>query len=124
MTGGSVLRPDEVTLAHHGVLLVDELSEFCRDVLKVLRQPLEDGVITVARVQSTVTFPARFMVVAAMHPCPGRYQRYHTYEPTARGSPTSRGGNVRVRRAREGRQCDGGTPVQADASLMTGELDN
>lgn len=68
--GGLLPRPGEVTLAHRGVLFLDELPEFHRDVLQGLRQVLEDGTVTVARVQSTVTFPARVMFVAAMTPCP------------------------------------------------------
>lgn len=86
--GGAIPKPGEVSLAHRGVLFLDEFPEFSRDALEALRQPLEDGVVTVSRAKASLTFPARFLLVAAMNPCPcgwyGDPERACTCTPASR----------------------------------------
>ena len=88
--GGATVRPGEISLAHRGVLFLDEFPEFSRHVIEHLRQPMEDGVVTVSRAAGSVTYPARFMMVASQNPCPCGYLTDPGRECTCSGSQIAR----------------------------------
>lgn len=88
--GTSIPKPGDVSFAHHGVLFLDELAEFKRESLEVLRQPLEDGEVTISRARSTLSFPAEFMLVAAVNPCPCGYAFDEVKECTCSDNVRSR----------------------------------
>lgn len=88
--GGSIPRPGEISLAHNGVLFLDELPEFSGQALEVLRQPMEDGHVTIARAQTTLAFPARFQLIAAMNPCPCGFRTDHTRQCSCNAGQVAR----------------------------------
>lgn len=88
--GGAYPKPGEVSLAHHGILFLDELPEFKKDILEMMRQPMEDNSVTISRASSTLTYPASFMLVSAMNPCPCGYYGDPSHECTCSTSEIQR----------------------------------
>lgn len=88
--GGTIPKPGEVSMAHHGILFLDELPEFKKDILEMLRQPMEDKQVTISRATTALTYPAAFMLVAAMNPCPCGYFGDHNHECTCSSSDIQR----------------------------------
>lgn len=88
--GGRMPKPGEVSLAHNGVLFLDEIPEFKKDVLEVLRQPMEDGIVTISRVNATLAYPSKFMMIASMNPCPCGYYGDPYHECTCTQSSIDR----------------------------------